>query len=273
MSRWAEQSAWILACKMLWVVNKTGKALNQYSPFSKQQPTIAAYRHYACKQRLTVNKPYLDNLSCKMETNISSEGRKSLWILVQWKVCSVQLLTSVDVNILPQSLILLQVLQEVLVLSEDRKASWRTTHVVRHYRGKIFTGYLTFLAHIQTIHQLTKTMPCLQSPPQESIKFFPIISVLETSVQKLPLQHQNAVEVYTFIYLGRYSERWNKKIFLATEQRIFKHGYSTVDYLSTYPTKNPQYELILVTNIACVARASYSLITLCHRDLMLFKNY
>lgn len=172
MSRCEEQSAWILACKMLWVVNKTGKALNQYSPFSKQQPTIAAYRHCAFKQRLTVNKPYLDNLSCKMETNMLSEGRKSLWTLVQWKVCSVQLLTSVDVNILPQSLILLQVLQEVLVLSEDRKASWRTTHVARHYRGKMFTGYLTFLAHIQTIHQLTKTMPCLQSPPQESIKFF-----------------------------------------------------------------------------------------------------
>lgn len=80
--------------------------------------------------------------------------------------------------------------------------------MARHYRGKIFTGYLTFLAHIQTIHQLTKTMPCLQSPPQESIKFFfPIISLLETSVQKLPLQLKDAVEVYTFIYLGRYFKR------------------------------------------------------------------
>lgn len=33
------------------------------------------------------------------------------------------MLTSVDVNVLPQSIILLQVLQEVLVLSEGRQAS------------------------------------------------------------------------------------------------------------------------------------------------------
>lgn len=42
--------------------------------------------------------------------------------LLIWKECSVTLPTSVDVNVLPQSLILLQVLQEVLVLSEDGKA-------------------------------------------------------------------------------------------------------------------------------------------------------
>lgn len=58
-----------------------------------------------------------------MEANISTDGRKSQGKAVQSKVFSVQLLTSVDVNVLPQSLIFLQVLQEVLVLSEDRKAS------------------------------------------------------------------------------------------------------------------------------------------------------
>lgn len=43
----------------------------------------------------------------------------------QGKACGVQLLTSEDVNILPESLILLQVLQEVLELSEDTNVEIR----------------------------------------------------------------------------------------------------------------------------------------------------
>lgn len=50
------------------------------------------------------------------------EWLKSVWMLVQWKVRSVQLLTFVDVNILPQRLILLKVLQEVLILSDRIKS-------------------------------------------------------------------------------------------------------------------------------------------------------
>lgn len=48
---------------------------------------------------------------------------KSPGIVVQVAVLSVPLPTSVDVDILPQSFIFLQVLQEVLVLSEDRKGT------------------------------------------------------------------------------------------------------------------------------------------------------
>lgn len=46
-------------------------------------------------------------------------GETLLQALLIWKERGVTLPTSVDVNVLPQSLVLLQVLQEVLVLSED----------------------------------------------------------------------------------------------------------------------------------------------------------
>lgn len=45
-------------------------------------------------------------------------GYQRIWIII-----NILLLTSEDVNILPQSLILLQVLQEVLVLSKDKNNS------------------------------------------------------------------------------------------------------------------------------------------------------
>lgn len=57
---------------------------------------------------------------------------------VQAQICSAQLLTFVDVNVLPQCLVLLQVLQEVLVLSEDRKA--KSSKLFNLKQEKIFTG-------------------------------------------------------------------------------------------------------------------------------------
>ncbi len=118
---------------------------------------------------------------------MSTEGLKSLGVLVQWKVCIIQLLTSVDVNILPQSLILLQVLQEVLVLSEDRKESykdkpcttlqrktysqdtWPSWHIVR-----LFTNQQNNAMSLGTITGMLSVFP---------------YSVPETSVQKTNFPH------------------------------------------------------------------------------------
>lgn len=110
-----------LWCTTLWMVNKIRRAPHKYSPFTKQQQTTATHWNDAlnsdCKQVLS----QLYKLQKGKETSVIS---------INIGAVKSQLLTSVDVNVLPQCLILLQVFQEVLVLSEDRKASYRKLHMV-----------------------------------------------------------------------------------------------------------------------------------------------
>lgn len=113
-----------------------------WKQFLRVITNVAVRQH---RQHPPVNKPYFDIWSRKNGNNDLKGGYLCTYC------CSV--LTSVDVNILPQSLILLQVLQEVLVLSEDKKSK-----VVRRYRGNLVTGCRAFLAHIQTSHQLNNTI-------------------------------------------------------------------------------------------------------------------
>lgn len=69
----------------------------------------------------------------------------------------VQQLTSVDVHILPQMFILLQVLQEVLVLSKGRETNQDQTQMAQHYRLKKHPYRMHgTLAQKQTIHHRAK---------------------------------------------------------------------------------------------------------------------